>query len=202
MGVTAVTGATSKRGFAMRSPVNWAVLGLVIERTGYGYDLFQRFERIYGNMLELSCQAQVYKALDALEDRGLIERLPPETPVLGAERQPKLRLRYQATEQGRCSYRDWLIAQVTQERQRSALFALQVGALPPREALAVIERYEQHLLAERQSARGAPTLEGSSGLARKLAEESQRLEAGLALKWTAYARQELEATIDAHGLQR
>ena len=32
---------------SMQSPVNWALLGLVIERPSYAYELAQRFERTY-----------------------------------------------------------------------------------------------------------------------------------------------------------
>ncbi len=179
----------------MRSPVNWVVLGLVIERPGYGYDLFRRYERTYGKTLELSCQAQVYKALTALERRGLIEQRRSDTAAPEELRQPKPR--YYASAEAVRVYQDWLITQVTQERQRSELFPLQVAALPARDALVVIDRYEQHLLQEHRSARNAPALDGSSALAGRLVQERRRLEAGLALKWTEYARRELEATIDA-----
>jgi hypothetical protein len=29
----------------MRSPINWGLLGLLIQRPSYGYELVQRFER-------------------------------------------------------------------------------------------------------------------------------------------------------------
>ena len=35
----------------MQSPVNWALLGLVIERPSYAYELAKRFERTYGSVL-------------------------------------------------------------------------------------------------------------------------------------------------------
>jgi hypothetical protein len=97
-------------------------------------------------------------------------------------------------------YRDWLLTQLTQERQRLELFALQVGALPPRDALVVIDRYEEHLLAERGSA--PPALDGASVRTRRLAEHAKQLETGLALRWTTYARRELEASIEAQGAGR
>jgi DNA-binding PadR family transcriptional regulator len=108
---------------AMRSAVNWAVLGLVIQRQGYGYDLYQRFDRTYGGALALSCEAQVYKALTALKNRGLIEELPASETSEDDRRQPKPR--YRATPAAVPAYQDWLIFQVTQDRQRSALFSLQ-----------------------------------------------------------------------------
>jgi DNA-binding PadR family transcriptional regulator len=177
----------------MRSPVNWALLGLLIERPGYGYDLYQRFKRTYGKTIELSCQAQIYKGLDALEERGLIEPLPSEVAVPEEQRQPKTR--YRARPEAVPDYRDWLIAQVTQERQRLELVALQVGTLPAREALAVVDRYERHVLSQRGSA--ASTLDGSSALARGLGEHARQLETGLALRWTAYARRQLDEAIEA-----
>src|SRR5271168_3961392 len=69
----------------MRSPVNWALLGLVIERPSYGYELVKRFQREYEDVLPLSSESHVYTALKALERRGLIE----ETPGKGGGRQPK-----------------------------------------------------------------------------------------------------------------
>ena len=110
----------------MRSPIGWGVLGLLIERTGYGYDLVNRFERTYGDTIELSSPSQIYKALTALEDRGLIEKISP----LEELRQPKPH--YRATAAGLRDYQDWLLVQVTQERQRSSLFAIQLAMLEPR----------------------------------------------------------------------
>ena len=92
-----VGAANEKSGAALRSPVSWALLGLVIQRPSYGYELVQRFERTYGHALELSSPSQIYTALDALERRGLIEKLPPgEAPEV--VRQPKPH--YRATARG------------------------------------------------------------------------------------------------------
>ena len=193
MGVRGLTDGSERRTFAMRSVVNWGVLGLVIDRPGYGYDLFQRFERTYGKLIELSCQAQVYKALDALAERGLIEPLPFDVAVAEEPRQRKTR--YRAHAEAVAGYRDWLMTQVTQEGQCLELLALLVGALPASDALVVVDRYEQHLLSERGSA--PPTLDGASPLTRRLAEQAKHLETGLALKWATYARRELEAIINA-----
>ena len=40
-----------QRAAPMHSPVNWALLGLIIERPSYAYALAQRFERTYGSPL-------------------------------------------------------------------------------------------------------------------------------------------------------
>jgi DNA-binding PadR family transcriptional regulator len=175
----------------MRSPINWGVLALLIERPGYGYDLFHRFERTYAELLELSSPSQIYKGLDALEGRGLIEPLPSEVAVPEDQRQRKTR--YQACAEAVPAYQDWLIAQVSQERQHLELLALQVGALPAQDALVVVDCYERYLLAERSSA--PPALDGASPRARRLAEHAKQLETGVALKWTTHARRELQAAI-------
>ncbi len=152
--------ATQGSPFPMRSSIGWGVLGLLIERTGYGYDLVHRFERTYGETIELSSPSQIYKALTALEDRGLIEKVPREEPAPDPLRQPKPH--YRATAAGLRDYQDWLITQVTQERQRSSLFAIQLAMLEPEAALILLDRCERSLLAERKAAQSSPTLEGSS----------------------------------------
>jgi hypothetical protein len=200
MGARDVIDGSERRTFAMRSEVNWGLLGLLIERQGYGYELYHRFVRTYGKLLVLSCQAQIYKGLDALEERGLIELLPSEDALRAHAHKPATRYRaqpktrYRALAEAVPSYRDWLLTQVTQEGQCVELLALLVGALPARDALVVVDCYEQHLLAERSSV--PPALDGASVLARGLAEHAKQLETGVALKWTTYARRELQASID------
>jgi DNA-binding PadR family transcriptional regulator len=182
----------------MRSPIGWGVLGLLIERTGYGYDLVNRFERTYRDTIELSSPSQIYKALTALEDRGLIEKAPREQTALEEPRQPKPH--YRATAEGLRGYQDWLLVQVTQERQRSSLFAIQLAMLEPKAALALLDRCEQTYLTQQQAPPGDPSLGGGAcTLARRLVAEVRRLEAGQTLKWTEYARRELQAAIAAQG---
>lgn len=41
----------TERTIPMRSPVNWTVLGLVIERSSYGWELWTRFERLYDDVM-------------------------------------------------------------------------------------------------------------------------------------------------------
>jgi DNA-binding PadR family transcriptional regulator len=183
----------------MRSPVSWALLGLLIERAGYGYDLVQRFERTYGDALELSTPSQIYAALAALERRSLIERLPRDGAP-DALRQPKPH--YQATAAGIESYQEWLVAQAHEERRGSRLFARQLAVLEPRAALAVIERYERACLREPARAPDDPSLGGASDLAGRLIDERERLAVGARLAWTEYARRELRAIMGARSPAR
>jgi DNA-binding PadR family transcriptional regulator len=194
--------ANEKGGTALRSPVSWALLGLVIQRPSYGYELVQRFERTYGHVLELSSPSQIYTALDALERRELIEKLPPsEAPEIS--RQPKPH--YRPTPLGVESHADWLIEQAHDERRRSHLFALQLAVLGPHASLAILARYEQVCLrdaSETAAPGGEPENRGagssSSGeglqageLAARLSREEQRLSLQARLAWIGYARREL-----------
>src|ERR1700752_4134845 len=103
----------------MRSPINWSLLGLVIQRSSYGYELVQRFERAYEGALELSSPSQIYAALDVLERRGLVELLPLSEASENS-RQPKPH--YRVTPVGRTAYVDWLVSHVHNEQRRSLLF--------------------------------------------------------------------------------
>jgi DNA-binding PadR family transcriptional regulator len=178
----------------MRSPVSWALLGLVIQRPSYGYELVQRFERTFTEALELSSPSQIYTALDTLARRALVEEFTVKSDAAGVVRQPKPH--YRATGQGICDYRHWLIAQAQDERRRSRLFARELAVLAPRDALAVLERYEQACL-KRASSSPAPALDEGSpeaadgALAARLVREEERLAIDARLAWIEYARREL-----------
>jgi DNA-binding PadR family transcriptional regulator len=184
---------------AMRSPVNWAVLGLMIERPSYGYEILQRFERNYGELLKLSSPSQIYTALDSLVDRGMIEATSEPSPSV-ASRQP--RLHYRATEEGVRRYQEHLVDQAEEDRRRSSLFARELAALAPEAALAVLDRYEQLCLAQATKARPgdgdaeSAALDTSTTLADRLAAEEERLSTEAKLPWVDYARRELRAIAD------
>jgi DNA-binding PadR family transcriptional regulator len=182
----------------MRSPVNWAVLGLMIERPSYGYEILQRFERNYGELLKLSSPSQIYTALDSLMDRGLIEATSEPMSGMGS-RQPKLH--YRATGVGVRRYQEHLVGQADEDRRRASLFARELAALAPDAALAVLDDYEQMCLVQatrqqprRRSELSAP--EASPTLADRLAAEEERLAMEAKLPWIEYARRELRAAAD------
>ncbi len=178
----------------MRSPLNWALLGLVIQRPSYGYELVQRFERTYGDALELSSPSQIYTALDALKRRSLVEEFAETGEEPRVVRQPKPH--YRATAEGMRGYQEWLIAQVQDERRRSHLFAQQLSVLAPHDALAVIERYERACLTQASrtpiAARDDQPIDGG-GVVDRLVYEEGRLAVGARLAWIDYARREFTA---------
>jgi PadR family transcriptional regulator, regulatory protein AphA len=180
----------------MRSPVNWALLGLVIQRPSSGYELVQRFERTFETALELSSPSQVYTALDTLARKGLIEEMPGPQDRDGV-RQPKPH--YQVTEEGLRGYSAWLLTQMEEERRRRRLFAQQLALLGPSAALEVIDRCEQACLEEATAmptvGRAEPSGDRASGLVERLVSEEDRLRMGARLAWIQYARSELKALL-------
>lgn len=183
---------TERRAVAIRSPVAWALLGILIQRSGYGYELVQRFERTYGAALELSSPSQIYAALDTLAGRSLAEEFVEPVEESRGARQPKPH--YRATAEGVRCYQEWLIAQAQDESRRSDLFAKQLATLAPEDALAVIERYEQACLAVASRTPIATDPGDETGsLADRLIYEEGRLAAGARLAWIDFARNELTA---------
>jgi DNA-binding PadR family transcriptional regulator len=175
----------------MQSPVNWALLGLVIERPSYAYELARRFERTYEGALELSSVSHVYTALGTLRERGLVQEIGQSTKASRSRR------RFQATERGLEEHSGWLVAQVADERRRQRLLVLQLGALAhsPERALRVLDEYERECLAEAAATPAASqvALGGTSGLAERLLGEEARLRIGAKLKWSQYARAQLRS---------
>ncbi|MGA9875637.1 MAG: helix-turn-helix transcriptional regulator [Solirubrobacteraceae bacterium] len=176
----------------MKSPVHWALLGLVIDRSSYGLELAKRFERVYGEVLPVSGESHVYYALDTLQARGMIEMIP------GTEvgRQPKPH--YRPTAVGIRSYEDWLVAQVDAERLRQELWVRQLAVFvhDPDAALNVIGRFERAYLKGASHAgrsQGASAADSRDSLIDGLVSEHRRLAVGGMLSWLRYAHDSFEA---------
>jgi len=178
----------------LQSAVQWALLGLVIERPSYGYELATRFERAYGGALRLSSMSYAYTALQALEQRGLVE----EVPGSGGGRQPKPT--YRATEEGISAFKDQLVAEVSEDRRRSRVSArkLSVFVREPEVALALIDQIREACLKEAVSSSRLPAeleaeLDQAGRLAARLAAEEGRLAVDAKLAWLDIAARELKA---------
>ncbi len=173
----------------MHSPVNWALLGLVIERPSYAYELARRFERTYEGALTLSSVSHIYTALATLRDRELIEEISGERSATRSRR------RYRATVGGVAGHAEWLVGQVHEERRRQRVLIAQIGALAhtPDRALAALDAYEHACLAE-VAAAPAPGSEegpGTTRLVARLTSEEARLALAAKLRWAQYARAQL-----------
>lgn len=183
--------ANGRRPVPMQSAVNWALLGLIIERPSYAYELAQRFERTYDGVLALSSVSHVYTALGTLESREIIEEIPDTR----AGRQP--RPHYRATAKGVAEYRDWFVTQVREDRRRQRLFTLQLASLvrTPGYALDVLDRCEQACHAEldawSRASSGSDVPNVRSTVTARLVQEDDRLAVGAKLAWTRFAREQI-----------
>jgi DNA-binding PadR family transcriptional regulator len=176
----------------MTSPVNWTILGLVIERPSYGLELANRFQRVYADVLPLSGDSHVYSALNMLQAREMIE-IFSRTKV---DRQPKPH--YRATQLGRRNYENWLIEQIDAQSRTQELWVRQLAifAHDPSAALQMLDRYERGYLKEAGGAGYRPAgsgLDSREELIDGLVAEQQRVAVGGMLSWLRYAHARFEA---------
>lgn len=89
-------------------PIKHAVLGLLLERPGYGYELMQRLEGRLEPAWQLN-PSTVYAALERLEGEALIASREFEGPATGARaRGEARRVVYEATDEGRREFELWI----------------------------------------------------------------------------------------------
>lgn len=178
----------------MQSPVNWALLGLIIARPSYAYELARRFERTYEGALSISSVSHVYTALATLRDRGLVEEVPDSERALRSKR------RYAPTPAGLAEHAAWLVSQLDEERRRQRLLVIQLGALAgtPDRAASVLDEYEQACVSALAAAPPATdATPGVTGLISRLTGEEIRQSVAAKLRWVQYARAQLRAVAEA-----
>ncbi|HEY6780063.1 MAG TPA: PadR family transcriptional regulator [Thermoleophilaceae bacterium] len=83
------------------------VLGQIIRRRGYGYELADRL-REWSEALELS-ESAIYAALRSLETKGLIVEVGDDTPEQD-RRRSNVRVIYEATPEGQSYFQQWMAA--------------------------------------------------------------------------------------------
>ena len=183
-------GKTSTR--AMTSVVYWALLGLVIERPSYGLELYNRYQRLYADLLPVSGSSHIYTALDELEDRAFIEtmsatgqRPPAQAATTGS---PRL---------GSAAFEDWYVEQMDAQRRGLELWARQLAifAQDPAAAIGLIARFRREYLQTVGQIGRAPrgSVDGSRGaLIDELVAEQQRIAAGGMLSWLRFANARFE----------
>jgi DNA-binding PadR family transcriptional regulator len=82
-----------------------AVLGLVIERPGYGYDLARRLEERFGS--SGFAPTGVYSALDQLSSEALVRSAGPRADAINERAAP--RTIYEATPKGIDHFEEWML---------------------------------------------------------------------------------------------
>jgi DNA-binding PadR family transcriptional regulator len=174
--------------------VGAAVLALVIEKPSYGYEVWQRFERRFGGLLDVG-PSRIYQAVNGLLDDGLVEVLPGSAD--GTRRQP--RPRYRATARGTRAHREWLAEELRADPVRFELRQrlLAIGADDASALLEIVDRYEQACLDDmtelRTTTDPASTGADATAVCERLLAEERRLVLEARLKWILFARRQLEA---------
>lgn len=118
-----------------------AVLGLVVERRGYGYELIRRFNERFGAAWDLN-QSTVYAALDALTESKLVVGI--ELPRSGGGEpggspRRQSRVTYESTPAGKEVFLTWLTAPVSQVEPVRSEILLKIGLATQEHALALIQ---------------------------------------------------------------
>ncbi|MBS1868898.1 MAG: PadR family transcriptional regulator [Actinobacteria bacterium] len=173
-----------------RSTVDMAVLSVVIERPGHGYDIGVRFVSRYYPLYRTTVQ-NVYTNLRRLREAGFIEPidLEDEPPSHGQIRKASFR----ATAEGARSFRGWLASPMPAETARRELFT-RLRALRPDDygsMLRLLDRFEEAVLGSIGFISAAEPLTVVDNLAR---EDHEAAIEG-ALRWSAAAREQLRALI-------
>jgi DNA-binding PadR family transcriptional regulator len=122
------------------------VLGLLVERPGYGYDLQQRIDARLG-FLGLS-ESAVYKILERLEREGWIEETGQRR--IGITRRGAPRVMYRATPLGLDHFRTWMATPCERALLRDELQAKLTVAVPEdlQDLLAIAEAQRRECLTE------------------------------------------------------
>lgn len=133
---------------ALQASVNWAVLGLVIEKPSYGYEIGRRFLTRFADFVPASL-SNIYTTLDRLVRLGLIEPTHAQAATVSG-RQHKLH--YRATSEGARAYRTWLARRLREVDHRSELLlrllSVCLRGVPALDE--VLERYEAECLEEQR----------------------------------------------------
>ncbi|HKG40231.1 MAG TPA: PadR family transcriptional regulator [Conexibacter sp.] len=170
-------------------PLKHAILALIVERRGYGYELVQRFDERIGPGWQLNPSA-VYPALDQLEHGGLVTSAPRRG---GTRRSP--RIVYAPTAAGEAALQTWLrTTDAPPEPVRADLHLRLAFAQHEHHAaltaqFAAHERASAELLA-RYPRQHAATSRSATGLTLVDDAVVTRLQAELA--WLAHARATIE----------
>jgi DNA-binding PadR family transcriptional regulator len=121
-------------------PVKHAVLGLLIERRSYGYELLQRLRERLGPTWELHATS-VYKALDALEADNLVRSSlhasPSDAPGRGTRRGGLVI--YEPTDEAPAALRTWLLRPVERRQPIRDELHLKLAVVRPEDVVALLE---------------------------------------------------------------
>jgi DNA-binding PadR family transcriptional regulator len=182
--------------------IKHAVLGLLLERRGYGYELLKRLEGRLGPSWQLN-PSTVYAALDQLEEEGLISGKRVQGSAEEGEAENRVRrggrrVVYEATEPGRSAFEAWIsrpplqVKPIRDELQLRMIVAREKDLPALRRAIDHARLLTEELYEECLG--GAPPTDsgGSHGLASGLGRGVAVFQLEAQLRWLESASQALE----------
>lgn len=173
-----------------------AVLGLVLERSSYGYELVARFERTFsGQPWEWRVTPQaIYGALNDLERDGMIEPISTDRGERWADSaQRRQRQDYRVTGGGARAMREWLAAPMQSNPSREELLIrLHFGDASDETLHDMLRRHAEVCLAELERIAATP----ATTRVQRLVREDRRLAVQARLSWIDFARAELRGPDD------
>jgi DNA-binding PadR family transcriptional regulator len=173
----------------------YAVLGLVIERPGYGYQLAQRLEERFGS--SAFAPSGVYSALDQLSRDALI-RSAGEMGA-GPTRRAAPRTIYEATEEGVDHFEVWMLEASPTPPLRDELH-MKIALCRPRDLPRLIEMVEGQELGcmgrlrdlKQRAEDDPPDPQDWSSLMRTLSRDAEVAVWNARIEWLQTARELLE----------
>jgi DNA-binding PadR family transcriptional regulator len=172
------------------SPLKGALLGLLLQSPGYGYDLANRLNRRLGPAWQIEAKG-LYPMLQQLERANLVS-----SRRVAAHGPTGQRLIYSPTERAEAALTEWMVAGSLAEPQRGELQAKLAVARTedvPRllVALDVYERHCQTLIGA--SSEEFPKAHSWMALAMHLTRAAVLTRLRAELEWIAFARREIAA---------
>jgi DNA-binding PadR family transcriptional regulator len=181
----------------MSSLVDYTVLGLLIEKPSYGYEIYDRYERRFEDLVGESSLSNIYAVLKRLQREAMIEQTAVEVAT-GSEGRP--RIYYRVTGAGAGFFRGWLAERMRDDRGRSELLS-RLAATGMRQVdamLEVMDRYEEECMKEAQRATTpghdeSPSADQEVELIKDLMAEERRRSIAAQIDWIDYARSRVRA---------
>lgn len=178
----------------------YAILGLVIERPGYGYQLARRLEERFGS--SAFAPSGVYSALDQLSRDELVRTAGEVGP--GPARRAAPRMIYEATDEGIDHFEAWMLVSSPAPPLRDELL-LKIALCRPRNVQPLIDMvYGQELacMARLRDLKQLSECELAGGehewsrLMRTLARDAEIASWKARIEWLQNARELLERLLE------
>lgn len=167
------------------SPLKGALLGLLLQRPGHGYDLANRLDRRLGPAWQITAK-DLYRMLEQLERAGLVS----SQRVFGDGPTGNRRV-YSPTARAEPALTEWMNA-ATRMAPVRAEFQAKIAVARAQDAprlLAALDAYERECFALFDaSGQDTPPVSSFAGIAMHLSRSSARLHLRAELEWIVLAR--------------